>query len=107
MRNLGTLINDYKDVLGYGEYIIANTKIVNHDSKKKTNKITDSELSLMLIDLKNKFKLDETFANSDLADLCEKWGLTNRQTPSRLKKLSEAGALIRFETKPLTYKIKG
>lgn len=99
MTPLGQLLID--EGLVEVAYVKASPK--SKSKKTKSKGILDSELAMMLDDLKT---LSGVFGNKDLADFLGKWGLTNRQTPSRLKKLADQGLLERYDTKPLTYSVK-
>ena len=105
MKDMGKHLKDL-NYLGYSgdEYVVANK---HKKQRTKSASITEVELLLIYKDLKNTFK-DSYFSNSDLKDLCSsKWNLTNRQTPSRLKKLYEQGLLERESgSSPYRYKIK-
>ena len=104
MKDLGMLIKDNEDILGYVAYMPANKT----QKKRKTVKkvvIKDEDLLILFEDIKSTFG-SEKFKNSDLKELCDKWNLTSRQTPSRLKKMADQGLLTRYETKPLTYQVK-
>ena len=105
MKDMGKHLKEL-NYLGYvtDGYVVANK---HKKQRVKSASITDTELLLMYKDLKDTFK-DSCFSNSDLKDLCSnKWNLTSRQTPSRLKKLYEQGLLDReSSSSPYKYKIK-
>lgn len=73
--------------------------------KKAKSAISDSELDTMFVDIQATFA-DKSFKNRDLGDLLDKWGLSSRQTPSRLKKLVDAGLLQDLGGSPKSYQVK-
>lgn len=73
--------------------------------KKAKSAISDSELDTMFVDIEATFG-DKSFKNKDLGDLLDKWGLSARQTPSRLKKLVDAGLLQDLGGSPKSYQVK-
>lgn len=107
MKNLENFLID-NDHLGFitVERKATGAKTKSTTARKKSSKITDSELTIMYDSLKEYFKV-ESFQNRDLAGagLLEKWSLTNRQTPSRLKKLVAAGKLEDLGGSPKSYKV--
>lgn len=105
MKNLESFLIDNKH-FGFITVEKKTTKSKSSTNRKKASKITDSELTIMYDSLKEFFK-DKDFQNRDLdgAGLLEKWSLTNRQTPSRLKKLVASGKLEDLGGSPKTYKV--
>lgn len=74
--------------------------------RKKSKGIQNDELTMMADSIKEVFG-GEVFMNRDFAakGLIEKWGLTARQTPSRLKKLVGMGILEDCGGSPKSYKV--
>ncbi|MCF0126894.1 MAG: hypothetical protein HUJ68_14305 [Clostridia bacterium] len=76
-----------------------------NNSSKKSKGIKDDELLMMLNDLRDIFN-NKNFSNKDLPqELLIKWGLSNKQTPSRLKKLAVAGKLKIISETPYVYEL--
>ena len=65
-------------------------KVARSSSAKKSTEGLDEIMEV----IREKFDVDEDFANKDLFPEIEKLGYTNRQTPSRLKALAEKGDLV-------------
>lgn len=74
--------------------------------KKVSKGIQPGEVEMMFADILKTFG-DKPFKNKDLSNVAlpEKWSLTNRQTPSRLKKLVAAGKLEDLGGSPKSYKV--
>ena len=71
-------------------------------STKKKSSITDTDLAYIMEQIEANFKQGEKFKNKDLASLVED-RFTARQTPSRLKKLVDAGKLESDTASPKNY----
>ncbi|MBO5424581.1 MAG: hypothetical protein J6A25_03625 [Lachnospiraceae bacterium] len=71
-------------------------------STKKKSSITDTDLVYIMEQIEANFKQGEKFKNKDLASLVED-RFTARQTPSRLKKLVDAGKLESDTASPKNY----
>ena len=71
-------------------------------STKKKSSITDTDLAYIMEQIEANFKQGEKFKNKDLASLVED-RFTARQTPSRLKKLVDAGKLENDTASPKNY----
>ncbi|MBP3907114.1 MAG: hypothetical protein J6D12_08400, partial [Peptostreptococcaceae bacterium] len=69
---------------------------------KKKSSITDTDLVYIMEQIEANFKQGEKFKNKDLASLVED-RFTARQTPSRLKKLVDAGKLESDTASPKNY----
>lgn len=84
---------EYLQGLGVG-------KVKKAKPKSKSVGVQDDDLTFLYELAKANFKPNEKFKNGDLAKLQKKF--TNRQTPSRLKKLVESG-LLKAEGTPKNY----
>lgn len=84
---------EYLQGLGIG-------KVEKKKPKAKAVGVQDDDLTFLYELAKANFKPNEKFKNGDLAKLQSKF--TNRQTPSRLKKLVESG-LLKAEGTPKNY----
>lgn len=71
--------------------------------KKKTG-ITEDDINRLANVIKENF-VDKSFQNRDLVPYLADLGLTNRQTPSRLKKLAEMGVLKDLGGTPKKYEL--
>ncbi|MCF0124754.1 MAG: hypothetical protein HUJ68_03180 [Clostridia bacterium] len=90
----------------YGVEFRYSTPLVNSTNSKKGSKgIKETELMMILEDLKTIF-YNKSFSNKDIPQaILIKWNLSNRQTPSRLKKLAEVGKLKIIDNSPYVYKL--
>lgn len=84
---------EYLQGLGVG-------KVEKAKPKAKSVGVQDDDLTFLYELAKANFKPNQKFKNGDLAKLQKKF--TNRQTPSRLKKLVESG-LLKAEGTPKNY----
>lgn len=91
------------DSVGKSEEYLQGLGIEKVEKKKPKTKavgVQDDDLTFLYELAKANFKPNEKFKNGDLAKLQSKF--TNRQTPSRLKKLVESG-LLKAEGTPKNY----
>lgn len=104
MKNLGEFLKEKKY---FGVMVEEATKAPTKKATRPGSKgIQKNELDMMAESIKTIFGT-EAFMNKDFASkgLLEKWNLSNRQTPSRLKKLVQMGILEDLGGSPKSYKI--
>lgn len=111
-EKLGISLEEALEVIEFDKAIDkANSKpiegevVVAKAAPKAKGGIKEDELTALAETIKSHLS-DKEFQNKDLAHFLSDLGLTNRQTPSRLKKLAEIGVLEDLGGSPKKYKLK-
>ena len=89
-------------IFSEGAKAVGKKKATTTKKSAKKSSITDVDLAYIMEQIEANFKQGEKFKNKDLAPLVED-RFTARQTPSRLKKLVDAGKLESDTASPKNY----
>ena len=89
-------------IFSEGAKAVGKKKATTTKKSAKKSSITDVDLAYIMEQIEANFKQGEKFKNKDLASLVED-RFTARQTPSRLKKLVDAGKLESDTASPKNY----
>ena len=89
-------------IFSEGAKAVGKKKVTTAKKSTKKSSITDTDLAYIMEQIEANFKQGEKFKNKDLASLVED-RFTARQTPSRLKKLVDAGKLESDTASPKNY----
>ena len=89
-------------IFSEGAKAVGKKKATTAKKSAKKSSITDVDLAYIMEQIEANFKQGEKFKNKDLAPLVED-RFTARQTPSRLKKLVDAGKLESDTASPKNY----
>lgn len=89
-------------IFSEGAKAVGKKKATTTKKSNKKSSITDTDLAYIMEQIEANFKQGEKFKNKDLASLVED-RFTARQTPSRLKKLVDAGKLESDTASPKNY----